>query len=152
MHDGEADRQHRGPGETRGSHLHYEAMCIASASTIRTPAFPSQPSGPFAPTSTRPVFSACSRALTIPCSVGGHGTRVFVLSVTVTGRSVVSRTVRHGTPSTVVSSCTPPESVITAAAQSSSASISTYPTGSVTRNHERRLSYPNSRTRARVRG
>ena len=40
----------------------------------------------------------------------------FVPCVMVTGRSVLGRRVRHGTPRTVVSSCTPPESVITAAA------------------------------------
>ena len=34
----------------------------------------------------------------------------------VIGRSVFSRSVRHGTPSTVVSSCTPPESVSTSGA------------------------------------
>src|SRR5438067_2536441 len=39
--------------------------------------------------------------------------RRFVPSVMVTGRSVFSRSVTHGTPSTVVSSCTPPESVST---------------------------------------
>ena len=42
-------------------------------------------------------------------------TTVFVPSVTVIGRSVLSRSVRHGTPSTVVSSWTPPESVSTSA-------------------------------------
>ena len=37
----------------------------------------------------------------------------FVPIVMVSGRSVLSRRVRHGTPSTVVSSVMPPESVIT---------------------------------------
>jgi hypothetical protein len=39
---------------------------------------------------------------------------VFVPSVIVTGRSVFARSVKHGTPSAVVSSWTPPESVMTA--------------------------------------
>ena len=38
----------------------------------------------------------------------------------VTGRSVVSRSVKHGTPSADVSSCTPPESVSTTRASASS--------------------------------
>ena len=37
----------------------------------------------------------------------------FVPFVIVSGRSVLSRRVKHGTPSTVVSSVMPPESVIT---------------------------------------
>ena len=41
----------------------------------------------------------------------------FVPCVTVTGRSVDSRSVRHGTPSTVVSSWMPPESVSTTGAR-----------------------------------
>ena len=40
-------------------------------------------------------------------------TRTFVPRVTVIGRSVFSRTVRHGTPRKVVSSWMPPESVMT---------------------------------------
>src|SRR5690625_6579012 len=40
-------------------------------------------------------------------------TSLFVPWVMVTGRSVLGRRVRHGTPRMVVSSCTPPESVIT---------------------------------------
>src|SRR5262249_6890332 len=43
-------------------------------------------------------------------------TRVLGPSAMVTGRSVLARTVRHGTPRKVVSSCTPPESVMTRAA------------------------------------
>ena len=39
-------------------------------------------------------------------------TNRFVPSVSVIGRSVFSRTVRQGIPIAVVSSCTPPESVI----------------------------------------
>ena len=47
--------------------------------------------------------------------LGSSPSSVFVPCVTVTGRSVLSRSVKHGTPSTVVSSWTPPESVTTAA-------------------------------------
>jgi hypothetical protein len=43
-------------------------------------------------------------------------TRWFVPSSIVTGRSVVVRSVRHGTPSAVVSYWIPPESVSTTAA------------------------------------
>ena len=45
-----------------------------------------------------------------------RSTRRLVPWVIVTGRSVLGRTVRHGTPSTVVSSCRPPLSVTTRAA------------------------------------
>ncbi len=48
----------------------------------------------------------------------------------VTGRSVFSRSVRQGTPSTVVSSCTPPESVSTMRAPSLIERKSRYPSGS----------------------
>ena len=47
---------------------------------------------------------------------GSSPSTVFVPCVSVTGRSVLSRSVKHGTPSAVVSSWTPPESVTTAAA------------------------------------
>ena len=47
---------------------------------------------------------------------GSRPTSRFVPSVRVIGRSVLSRSVRQGTPSTVVSSCTPPESVSTSRA------------------------------------
>ena len=48
----------------------------------------------------------------------------FVPSVIVIGRSVLSRTVKHGTPSAVVSSWMPPESVTTACAPASRSSMS----------------------------
>src|SRR5664280_1899048 len=52
---------------------------------------------------------------------GDRPTTWLVPSVTVTGRSVFSRKVRHGTPRTVVSSWMPPESVRTSAAPCSRA-------------------------------
>ena len=52
---------------------------------------------------------------------GSSPSRTFVPRVIVIGRSVFSRRVKHGIPRYVVSSCTPPESVITAAALASSA-------------------------------
>lgn len=57
----------------------------------------------------------------------------LVPSLMVTGRSVFSRSVTHGTPSAVVLSCTPPESVRTNAASFVVFSISTYDSGSSTR-------------------
>jgi hypothetical protein len=60
-------------------------------------------------------------------------TRRFVPLAMVMGRSVLSRSVRHGTRSTVVSSCTPPESVRTSRADASSAMKSRYPVGGMTR-------------------
>jgi hypothetical protein len=56
----------------------------------------------------------------LPDPGGSRPSKVFVPCVTVTGRSVLSRSVKHGMPSAVVSSCTPPESVTTAAAPASS--------------------------------
>ncbi len=58
-------------------------------------------------------------------------TRRLVPWVIVMGRSVFGRTVRQGTPSIVVSSCTPPESVTTSAAPRTSERNSTYPSGSM---------------------
>ena len=58
---------------------------------------------------------------------------VFVPISTVIGRSVFSRNVMHGIPSTVVSSWIPPESVRTRRAQLISRKKSRYPTGSMTR-------------------
>ena len=68
------------------------------------------------------------------------------------GRSVRARSVTHGTPSTVVSSWRPPESVSTTAAPSDSDSISMYPSGSVVISRPRLPSRPNSSTFFRVRG
>ena len=67
-------------------------------------------------------LSTLSAAATIRS--GSRPTSWFVPSVTVIGRSVLSRRVRHGTPSTVVSSCTPPESVSTSRADACSATKS----------------------------
>lgn len=55
---------------------------------------------------------------------------LFVPSATVIGRSVLALSVKHGTPSAVVSSCTPPESVRTAAAEAWSERNCRYPWGS----------------------
>ncbi len=51
---------------------------------------------------------------------------------TVTGRSVLSRSVRHGIPRTVVSSCMPPESVRTSRESATRLMNSTYGSGSMT--------------------
>ena len=88
-----------------------------SASTTRSPARPSHPSG-------RTGLDRRRAARTPDGISDGDRTITLVPSRTVTGRSVVVRTVKHGTPNTVVSSCSPPESVITACAASTSASIS----------------------------
>ena len=58
---------------------------------------------------------------------------MFVPWVSVIGRSVFGRTVRHGTPKNVVSSCTPPESVMTSPAESMRLSIAKYGIGSIKR-------------------
>ena len=55
---------------------------------------------------------------------GSRPARVFVPSVTVIGRSVLSRSVMQGTPSAVVSSCTPALSVSTILAPASRATKS----------------------------
>lgn len=88
-----------------------------STPAIRSPARPSHSSGIRA---ARPPFSRRTRkaASSPPASAP---TSVFVPCVTVTGRSVLSRSVKQGTPRTVVSSWMPPESVRTRAAWSSSA-------------------------------
>jgi hypothetical protein len=93
----------------------------ASTSTTRSAARPSHSGGQRgagrSPSRTRSI-SARTRSGRVPM------TR-FVPSLTVAGRSVLSRSVRHGTPRKVVSSCTPPESVRTSAARCCSASMST---------------------------
>ncbi len=70
----------------------------------------------------RPTAPACDRACRRRAGSrrrrpaprrASRGTSVLVPCSTVIGRSVFSRIVRHGTPSAVVSSCTPPESVST---------------------------------------
>ncbi len=64
-----------------------------------------------------------SSSLTSPATADGSRTSTFVPSVIVTGRSVLSRTVKHGMPNAVVSSCSPPESVTTANADCTRSSI-----------------------------
>src|SRR5436853_386881 len=60
-----------------------------------------------------------------PSSASRRGaTRRLVPCVQVTGRSVLGRTVTHGTPRNVVSSCSPPESVMTSCEAATSPSIS----------------------------
>src|SRR5215211_6004411 len=85
-----------------------------SASTMRAQASPSHngmgAERRFPPSAARAVARIVARL---------KPTRAFVPCVMVTGRSVFSRTVRHGTPSTEVSSWTPPESVRTMAADAS---------------------------------
>src|SRR6185503_6221283 len=96
----------------------------AIAAAILIPALPSQPS----------ITGAISGRLTSRISLGSassSGTNRLVPQRIVIGRSVVERTVKNGTPSTVVSSCTPPESVTTACAPSTRPIMSMYPIGPV---------------------
>ncbi len=58
-------------------------------------------------------------------------TRVLLPDVIVIGRSVFARTVKQGVFKKVVSSCTPPESVMTKLAWFSRARNSRYPPGSI---------------------
>ena len=95
--------------------------------TMRSAAFPSQSSG---------IRSLCSFpfkteeiANWIPA--GWFPTTRLVPPRTVTGRSVFSRRVRHGTPRTVASSCNPPESVIIIRADRFRVIMSRYPMGAV---------------------
>ncbi len=83
---------------------------------IRSPAWPSQRAGRRAGAGSKSACRAASRirARSLP-------TTWFVPSLTVIGRSVVSRRVRHGIPRTVVSSWMPPESVSTRRAWACSA-------------------------------
>ena len=84
---------------------------------MRSPACPSH-SGGTAPALPSPARIASTPAATASASSGSN---VFVPTSTVLGRSVLGRSVRHGTPSAVVSSWIPPESVTTTAARSMSA-------------------------------
>ena len=77
---------------------------------IRGPAWPSHSGG------SSPAYGPSSHALSTAEASSGGVTRRLLPLVTVMGRSVFGRRVRHGTRSRVVSSCTPPESVITARA------------------------------------
>ena len=92
-------------------------MSADGATVIRRPAWPSQKVG--LPGWGGDAASTSRAALTMRS--GSRPTSWFVPSVKVIGRSVLSLSVRQGTPSTVVSSCTPPESVRTSRADASSA-------------------------------
>ena len=81
------------------------------ASTIRSAACPSQSGG----TAPGGSCAASSSAGTSAIRSGASPSRTFVPSSTVTGRSVLSRSVKHGIPRNVVSSWIPPESVRTPA-------------------------------------
>ena len=74
---------------------------------MRSPAWPSQSGGRRGPGGPAASTSATAAGTSAGC------TRRFVPWVIVTGRSVLGRTVRQGTPKMVVSSWTPPESVMT---------------------------------------
>src|SRR6185503_2443864 len=85
--------------------LQWSSLCRTS--TMRSAARPSHSSGrrPRLPSPRRTRATAAAiRAGSVPASA-------LVPSSTVSGRSVFSRQVTHGTPSAVVSSCSPPESV-----------------------------------------
>lgn len=60
---------------------------------------------------------------------GSFPTRILVPSLTVIGRSVLSRSVRQGIPRMVVSSWIPPESVSTSDARDIRRRKSRYPKG-----------------------
>src|SRR5262249_2063370 len=79
-----------------------------SAAATRSAACPSQSSGT-RPGLARPARTSVAAATALAGSVP---TSWLVPTSTVTGRSVFSRSVRQGTPSAVVSSWMPPESVI----------------------------------------
>ena len=81
---------------------------------IRAAVCPSQSSG-IAPFFHSPAKSLSSAGL---IAAGSVPINSFVPTVQVSGRSVLSRSVIHGTPITVVSSVIPPESVTTAFALS----------------------------------
>src|SRR5690606_30453290 len=87
-------------------HLSYNRT---NTSTIRSAAFPSHNSG------TPPFFQApfIIRVRAGAMAAGSVPISSLVPTVQVSGRSVLSRRVRHGTPMTVVSSVMPPESVMT---------------------------------------
>src|SRR5581483_3202333 len=97
---------------------HHAASQSVMTRAIRGPAFPSHSGG------SSPVYGPSAQAFSTvaarPVTSDG-GTSWLLPLVIVTGRSVFGRSVRHGTRSSVVSSCTPPESVITAAAPRTSA-------------------------------
>ena len=120
--------------------------------TIRSPAPPSQSSGIRAADA---VFPSRIATVSLRMRVGSVPTTRFVPLVTVTGLSVDVRSVKQGTPRTVVSSCTPPESVRTSRAFAAKLVKSRYPSGSVTTKPGSSaivLSRPTDLRRAAVRG
>ena len=84
-------------------------MQAIMALTIRSAVFPSQYLG-FCLFSIDSLMRASSIEL---CKIDKSVINLFVHSVIVIGRSVFSRKVKQGILSEVVSSCNPPESVIT---------------------------------------
>ena len=76
---------------------------------MRSEAFPSQSAGQGSGAPEARSCKAASKSLRRRARVVSR----FEPSLIVIGRSVFGRSVRHGTPSTVVSSCIPPESVST---------------------------------------
>ena len=98
-----------------------------SMPAARSAARPSQPCGG-AGAGVAPASDGISSI-----AAGSVPIRRLVPCETVTGRSVLSLIVKQGTPRYVVSSWTPPESVITARAFCSRARKSTYPTGGIRR-------------------
>jgi len=108
------------------------SMRRASVLTIRSAALPSHKSGRL-PTLPWPVsiFFVSSRM-----TVRVLPTRVFVPCAIVIGRSVFSRSVKHGTPRAVVSSWSPPLSVSTMTASFQRLRKSIYPSGPVNRTSE----------------
>ena len=87
-------------------------------------------------------------------TTGSSPISTFVPWLSVTGRSVLARNVKHGTPSAEASSWTPPESVTMAPAAPCSDRKSTYPAGSMQRTPaaSRRVRPDPASSRARVRG
>jgi hypothetical protein len=100
---------------------------LSMIAAIRSAAWPSQSSGTLPLTQ----FPARTSATAARIRAGLRPTRTFVPAEIVTGRSVFSRTVRHGTPRNVVYSWMPPESVMTTLARIWSARKSKYGKGSI---------------------
>ena len=104
---------------------HHQYIHAANSLATRSPECPSQ-SGIGCPGG-QALFSTSANAAAIRSEA--LPTNRLVPRRTVIGRSVFSRSVKHGTPSTDVSSCNPPESVSTTAAPLTREIVSRYGCG-----------------------
>jgi len=101
------------PGVVPGDRAHgrpSRSSQLVMIRAMRGPACPSHSGG------SSPAYGPSWQALRTAAASSASVTSRLLPLVMVMGRSVFGRMVRHGTRSKVVSSCTPPESVITAAA------------------------------------